>query len=172
MFVEFKKGQPLFQAVSLVCLATHKGNSRYPIQNVLSQGEYLVSTDGKRMHIATVPADMLADGQYVVNKCNKTLVQLTLIDGRFPVWEEIIPDNGNSFGVESPFVLGVIGILARQNIAVSPRFVTDLDIDDELIWTVAFEAPAPVLLSTAIDKMEFRAVLMPILFDYEKIIIK
>lgn len=91
---------------------------------VTEGGRRLAATDAHRLHVATVPTPVLADGLVTT--------ALRPVEGRFPDWQRVIGDTGSATYEPGPFdvILGLLEaatVVQRRVGMVHPLCLASLD---------------------------------------------
>jgi len=173
-----------FKAVAFAISVRAKENMRYAISCVKIDGDKIIATDGKRLHIYQNPlffADC-APGMYEVIRQTKSEIDLLLkenVELPFPKYEDIIPTDytdyfKSDFGDETTRTFPISQALYAfysKGIGVRIEHLTPLNIGEN--WQVFFGAPDRPILCKAENIYEadherdehFMAIFMPHTLD-------
>lgn len=148
-----------------VIRARSKESTRYALNFVKVEKGRFIATDGRRLHIAEIDHSY-EPGMYEVITCKINSVVLLKADdpGRFPEYDDIVPDHKTYFEVSNSGSIPVSCVvafgLAKKDIMTNPKFMADAA--DGEAWKVYFGEPdRPVMLVSGCKK----AVVMPVNAD-------
>lgn len=149
----------LFNAVHFVIQAKAKESTRYALKCIFVSKEYIVATDGKRLHWTTIEHPEWDEGLYDVVKCTQSHIFLKPSSKtcKFPRWQEIVPEHKLYFeGRSLPQIY--IG-LSKKDIAIDLEFLKKASLDESSkIYIGSFDQP--ILLKYEMAKCN--ALIMPI----------
>jgi len=165
MKIEIHKTKNCFDGMYFVCQARAKDATRHVLQCVSVTQDCIVATDGHRLHILDYQNNY-TPGLYDVLVCSKSKIVLLKSEeqGKFPAWQDIIPEHKDSFNVDGTlplFIERILVKLGKQDICVNLEYLKPLKAL-KLSWHVYFGKPnEPVLLSALDHGFVIQAVIMP-----------
>ena len=176
MRIEIKKitDKEKLSIFRFVAAGKAKITTRYSIEYIYVQSDYIVSTDGRRLHAVYFETN-IEPGYYEVVRNNLSNFLMFKVEpsSTFPKWQDIIPEHKDFFTVvqNSYFVNYIIGSLAKKNIAINIDYLKPLE-ELDIPWDIYFAKEQPIKFVSNIKKYKIIATIMPININYKDIVYK
>ena len=162
MIIEVTERGAMLDCLRFVCRAVAIESSRYALGMVLVGKDCFVATDGKRMHIANIEHDY-PPGQYRIVENDRIVVLLKTDPGRFPDWQEIIPEHKDFFVVDDNRIVDGLATIAAFGLAQKGIACREGNLNDALgkygEWEIFFGNPSEPVMCVFGEK---QAILMPV----------
>ena len=159
------RGDVCFIALAKVCKAVSQDETRYFMNVLLVEEDWIVATNGRRLHFVSTLGFNIPPGKYTVEKLNQSKIILeeeTRDIGIFPNWKRIVPRSFNAYmRWDSTRRDGFLYHPILKRVPLSHEYLKDITGCE---YDVGFQVEPEkhgVFFVQVHDKVKFAALIMP-----------